>query len=230
MSLPPISLRGIAGGTFDVSIWIDTSVITIELVTDLSVDLVTLKNTAEDLVRAQVDAFGFVTQRAYDVEIQSGGEHGSSPVTFGVEFAVPQLEPVEVEYEAVRTLSLGNPQLRIALSDLREAIRAERDTALFCARAIDALKEHFRPEGGDHESAWRGMRERLNIDEDFLKTLSRASREIRHARGTHTGQVMITDSDRAALLSSARAVVARFVAYIESEHVPERQLVSDGRA
>jgi hypothetical protein len=206
--------------------WIDTSVITIDLVTDLSADLVTLKNTVEDLVRAQVDAFGFVTQRAYDVEIHSGGERGSTPVTFGVEFTVPQLEPVEVEYEAVRTLSLRNPQLRIALSDLREAIRAERDTALFCARAIDSLKEHFRPEGGDHESAWRGMREHLNIDEDFLKALSRASREIRHARGVYSGQ-MITDWDRAALLSSARAVVARFVAYMETGKAPEHTLLRD---
>jgi len=204
-------------------VWIDTSVIIIDLLTDIPADLVTLKNTVEDLVRAQVDAYGFVTQRAYDVEIHSGGELGSSPVTFGVEFAVPPLEPTNLNYETVRSLSLGNRQVRLALSDLREAIRAERDTALFCARAIDSLKEHFRPDGGDHESAWRGMREHLNIDEELLRGLSKASREIRHARGLNGGEV-ITQSERAALLACARAVVARFVEYAGTGKVPEGEL------
>lgn len=98
------------------------------------VDLLTLKNVVESLVRAEVDALGYLWGCGYDVEITSVVESSGNQVVFGV--GIPELQQTKNErplaFEDVWQVMSQSEYLRRALGDLREAIRSPLDTGFHC--------------------------------------------------------------------------------------------------
>ena len=114
-------------------------------------NLETLRNSVESAVRGVVDAFEFIEGRGYDVEITSVIDStGEQWTVFGVEIRALQESKNDRsvtfgELYALLTSQLQRQdettsfrlmQLRIALGDLREAIRSTSLTGFFCFRAI----------------------------------------------------------------------------------------------
>ena len=198
-------------------------------------DLETLRNTVESAVRGTVDAFGYTEGRGYDVEISSvissTGEQravfgvevaaiqatkGERPVSFG-ELYVLMTNPTQSQDEAA---SFRLMQLRIALGDLREAIRSVDHTALFCYRAIECLRQcYLDPNKQDDEAerrdSWQRMGNELSIDRSWIAQIQEASTLDRH--GSHKA---MSGEQRANLMLHTWKVVDRFILWVKNEFQP----------
>ena len=189
-------------------------------------DLETLRNTVESAVRGTVDAFGYTEGRGYDVEISSAiSSTGEQWAVFGVEVAAIQSTKGErpVSFSELYAL-LTNPtqsqdesasfrlmQLRIALGDLREAIRSPNLTAFFCYRAIESLRQcYLDPEQRDNEAArrdsWQRMSNELSISKSWISQIQEASTLERHG-----SLKAMTGKQRVDLMSHTWKVVDRFI-------------------
>jgi len=131
-------------------------------------DVDTLRNYVQDVVRLELDIFGFITGVGYDVElIQLADSLGSPHRVFGV--GIPALEeiPRSVTFEDVlgAFADMRGEYLRRSLADLREAVREPRDTGLFLYRGIESLMQHFRTfvPNGDKRAAWSILRFELDV-------------------------------------------------------------------
>ena len=189
-------------------------------------DLETLRNSVETVVRGIVDAFGYVEGRGYDVEItsviDSAGQtwqvfpvevsaiqstKGERPVTFGELHALlnPRTEAIDDE------ASFKLMQLRIALGDLREAIRSIDHSAFFCYRAIECLRQCYAERNGRDSDAtrrasWVRMREELCICRSWIDEIEEASILERHG-----GHKPTSGEQRTALMLRTWKVVDRFI-------------------
>ena len=189
-------------------------------------DLQTLRNSVETVVRGFVDAFGYIEGRGYDVEItlvvDSTGNRwqvfpveipsiqaakNERPLTFAELNAL--LHPKSDAFDDESTFRMM--QLRIALGDLREAIRSIDHTSLFCYRAIECIRQCYRDRDGQDDDAsrrasWERMREELCIDRSWLDEIGKAS--IRERHGGHSA---VSGEQRASLMLQTWKVVDRFV-------------------
>ena len=163
-------------------------------------DLETLRNSVESTVRGIVDSFGYVEGRGYDLELTSViASTGERWAVFGVEIGALQAEmdkrPVSFgELFSLLTsptqpqdehASFARMQLRIALGDLREAIRSPNLTAFFCFRAIECLRQCYlhpsKPDDGTaRKASWQRMGDELCIDKSWIADLQDASVSERH--------------------------------------------------
>ena len=164
-------------------------------------DLEGLRNAIEFIVRGIVDAFGYIKARGYDVEMKSVvGDEGQPWQVFSIEIrelasssperpvTFPELfDLLHDPSQASDQQSLINiNQLRLALADMRESIRSPRDTALFCFRAIECIRQCFvtRQDGEDEQKlSWARMGKTLQIDTSWTESLRQASIRERHGAG-----------------------------------------------
>ncbi|MDA2934010.1 hypothetical protein MYX82_06670 [Acidobacteria bacterium AH-259-D05] len=206
--------------------WIGVSQVVVMLeVEDDPTDLLTVRNSIEDITRALVDSYGYLTGRGYDVEISVVIDpmHHRSQV-FGID--VPELSRPENEWpiklaDLVDLVGGKSLYLRRALADLREAIRAPFDTGFHCYRAVEGIMQSFRgdEDGDDTAPAWLRMREALRIHKSWLVE------GIKHYADPqrHGGLVEITGADRVSVMKRAWEVVDRFCVYAHegSQPLPE---------
>ena len=136
---------------FEADVVIDNAQIAVVVRSNQQIgSLETLRNTVEHVVRGIVDAFGYIEGRSYDVEITSViDSSGKRSLVFGVELgdiqATKNERPVPLAdlLRLMITPSLSSDegasfklrQLRLALGDLREAIR-QVDQARFSVSAL----------------------------------------------------------------------------------------------
>ena len=198
-------------------------------------DLETLRNVIESVVQGAVDAFGYTEGRGYDVEITSvitsTGEQwtvfgveiaaiqaskGDRPVTFG-ELYTLLTTPDQSQDE---TVSFGLMQLRIALGDLREAVRSPNLTAFFCYRAIETLRQCYldpdkRDDEADRRDSWQRMGNELRIDRSWIGQIQEASILERH--GSHKA---MSGEQRVGLMLHTWKVVDRFIMSARNKFQP----------
>lgn len=106
----------------------------------------TLKNIVEDAIRVALDALGYTLACGYNLEIiQMIDSIGNPPVVFGV--GIPAIEnsaaSAGVKFENIVSIFVDRKgqYLQRCLADLREAIRAPKDTGFFCYRGIESLRQ-----------------------------------------------------------------------------------------
>jgi hypothetical protein len=187
--------------------------------TSAQVDLSTLKNYVEDLVRVIVDAAGYLTGRGYDVEITSVVDSEGRQQVFGV--GIPSLEKTQNErplkFQDVLPLAMKSEHLRRALGDLREAIRSPVDTGFFCYRAVESIMQHFRKEEDrdDKGPGWERMREVLRIDRSWIEYLKGKADLQRHGLTPY-----MSGENRSIAMQHAWKVVDRFCVYAHGGYIP----------
>lgn len=191
------------------------------------VDLWTLRNTIEQIVRGIVDSYGYVEGRGYDIEItsviDSTGEcwqvfpieeaaiqatKNERPVSFD-ELKILLMNPRAEPYLEQDTFKLG--QLRVALGDLRQAIRQIDKCALFCYRAIECIRRCYEnPNETETDAtrrvAWERMRGELCIARSWIDDIEKASVVERHG-----GQRTTTGEERSELMIRTWKVIDRFI-------------------
>jgi len=105
-----------------------------------------IKNSVEEPVHERLDAFGFATGRGYEAELVAAVNESGSVEVFGIEMsglAESQSACITLE-QVTQALRHGQPYLRLALADLRRAIREPVDTGLYCFRAIEEYQNRAR--------------------------------------------------------------------------------------
>ena len=189
-------------------------------------NLETLRNTVESVVRGIVDAFGYIEGRGYDVEMTSvidstGGQwqifpieiaaiqatKDDRPVTFGELHALLNSTAPTVDED----VSFRLMQLRLALGDLREAVRSIDHSAFFCYRAIECLRQcYVEPRGqasdASRKASWVRMREELCIARSWIDQIEEAGTVERHG-----GHKAMSGEQRIALMMKTWKVVDRFI-------------------
>ena len=196
---------------------------------DEIVDLATLRNIVENMIRSMVDAMGYVEGRGYDVEITSvvGGK-GQPWSVFGVEISQLQEEKIERPLDCIELLSLmfdpsqlknaewslASGQVRRAFADLRESIRSPQDTAFHCFRAIECLRQSFtKPEDKDDDQilSWKRMGEALLIDKSWTDEFRETGMFQRHGAG-----VGVSAEERVLAMKRTWKVIDRFILYMKN--------------
>lgn len=221
ISLPSLTFQAKdAGFSGETIISIARSQISIKLdTTDAGVNLDTMKNYMEQLVRNLVDSYGYLSGRGYDIEITSVVNPNGQQAVFGV--GIRELEKSENErplsFQELFPVILKSPHLRHALGDLREAIRSPSDTGLFCYRAVECVRQHFREDEDDDNRApsWERLRQNLRVDRSWMKPLENFSKEQRHGSSSY-----MSETDRVLLMQHAWKVVDRFCVYIKGNFQP----------
>jgi hypothetical protein len=174
-----------------------------------------LKNYVEDAIRVALDALGYVLACGYDLEVTEMIDSvGNAPIVFGV--GIPAVEKVAekagVSFEAILRLFADSKggYLQRCLADLREAIRAPKDTGFFCYRAIESLRQFFVREKAvkDDKASWEILRSELGVDKadiDFVKDFADPVR--------HGDSAVISDAQRAKTFQLTWGVVNKFINY-----------------
>ena len=212
---------------YEAQVVIDTAQIMVVAHSPISIaDLETLRNSVEKVVRGIVDAFGYIEGRGYDVELTSAIDSAGDrwqifPIEIGAIQATKNERPLPFGELCGLLIAgagvLGNDagfklsQLRIALGDLREAIRSIDHSAFFCYRAIECLRQCYLElnspiSDATRKDSWERMREELCIGRSWIDDIETASIPERH--GGHEGTKA---EGRNALMIRTWRVIDRFV-------------------
>lgn len=146
---------------------------------------ITAKIVAEDVATIMVGALGFSLGCGYSVELIQVTEEDGTPHVFGVQPEGPAagetlgFHPhVEVFNRAFR-LSGRDVFFRLAVRDYLQAINDVTDCALYCYRAIEAIKGAFALKSGFDR--WDEMHNALGTDRDTItSTIKDYADPVRH--------------------------------------------------
>jgi hypothetical protein len=198
---------------------IDCSQIAVLLETESAVaDLPSLRNYVMDVVRLDVSALGFVHGCGYDFELSQVFDPVQRVwVLFGVSEPSLNNRYPDRDQELRRLLfASSGPRstyLRLCLADLNSAIRRPGDTAFFCYRAIESLKQFFADLEGEHDRSkqWELLRKRLDLREDELSRVKKLADVRRHGNTT-----ALSYGDRSAAIALGWRCVDRFLQWVEA--------------
>ncbi len=183
------------------------------------VDLYTLRNYVNDVIRMELDILGYINGCGYGLEItQVADSLGTPPIVFGVDIPVLVSESRLADFEKVLTLfhdSRRSNYLRLCLADLREAIREHRDTGFFLYRAIEALMQSFRTDDSKKgkQKAWESLRSELSITEDNIRQLEKVADCFRHGDTRY-----VSGTERCELFLIAWNIVDKYIKYACNEY------------
>ncbi|MCL5037226.1 MAG: hypothetical protein M1269_08945 [Chloroflexi bacterium] len=202
---------------FEASLSIQVSQVSVIVnLSDDTIDLETLKNIIENLVRGEVDIYGYLSGLGYDVEITAVVEPNGNHRVFGV--GIQSLHEAKDErpfsYKETWEIVGKSPFLQHALANLRESIKVPHDTGFFCYRAVESIRQNFRKNtnGNDKKSSWERMRNALRIDKSWIDKLKVYGDPQRH------GELKpISGEDRILLMEHAWKVVDRFLIYLKRD-------------
>jgi hypothetical protein len=178
-------------------------------------DIHDLRNTVASHLTHQLSVAGYLTGNAYDLEItRVTAPHGAVDYVYGIDIpCIAEKMRGKFSPEAYNNLldkttgPLGLSLLR-CFTDLTLAMKHPMDTAFYCYRAIEALRQHC---GARHQIEgkklqWPKFREILGIDEIEIAQIRDAAEGVRH------GEVVpVTNEQRAALLTQTWGIVEKYL-------------------
>jgi hypothetical protein len=149
-----------------------------------------MKNRVTRLVRILADSIGFVTGSSLDVEVISciapdGSAHVFNTAFDGlIEYEVGSEESQRV-FNVLIAQAGSSRFVRMALSDLRSAIREPLDTCVNCYRAVESIRQEYL-EGGDSDKgavrrqSWERLRGAVGVSEEETNWLAEQATPRRH--------------------------------------------------
>lgn len=198
------------------------SQIYISIDTEPQEDLATFRTEMEVVAQGCVDALGFNLATPLRVELRAlvvdGGTIGVLIPGWPQLLGNGEFPPLRVENHrlgAFLSASLSIPEVRYALADLRSAIERHDDTAFYCYRAVECVRQYFLDGNGDlpgpRKESWDRLRESLGVEREDLQKLANLAKSRRHG-----GFLILTESQRMEALLLARLVVEKFVSHISN--------------
>lgn len=174
---------------------------------------------ASATVRGVLDALGYHLGAAIDIQMVSGTVDNRGfvfPTVMRPVFGTVQVPRVDgsVLQKYVKH-SIDNANLRHALGDVRQALQLDDDSAFYCYRAIESLRQHY--VDGDEEvgavraESWRRLRDALAVSREQIQAIGEAAKARRHG-----GADRSNPSDRVEFLTTTRQMIGRFVDQLPS--------------
>ena len=192
--------------------------------TNNDLDIMTLKNYVENIVRTLVDSYGYLSGRGYDIEITSVVDNKGKHTVFGV--GISELEKSQNErplnYDQILTVTTKSQHIHRAFGDLREAIRSPVDTGFFCYRAVESIRQNFKKEndGDNYKLSWERFRKSLLLDRSWIDTIKKFADPVRHGDAPY-----LSGTDRILILQHTWKIIDRFCLYVyrDFEELPENE-------
>lgn len=190
------------------------SQMTVLVLTDSEdVVILDLKNTVNRLARVALDALGFIWAAGLDLEMMSCTDPFGTTHVFNTAFdGLRDEEGPERSRGEHQTMNLliiqghSSPNVRLALADLRNAIREPTDTSANCYRAVESIRQEYlsseSPGSNSIKQSWIRLREATGVEESELRWLEDLATPRRHG-----ASVDVTHADRERALRLARRVV-----------------------
>jgi hypothetical protein len=149
-------------------------------------DFVPIYMRALDLCRASVDVVAFAKGWGLTVYLDTFVDpNGMESVIVFKDDRLPPLctaLTLTEGFDKIHNLVLGEPALFMALNDLIVAITLPHVAPVNCARAMERLRHLIASPGSSDKNAWQQMRAALQIDERYLRFITKHSADARHGR------------------------------------------------
>jgi len=163
-------------------------------------DIFDLRNEISTLVRHQLAIAGFLLGHSYNLEItRVATPNGGIDWVYGID--IPCIvEKMKGKFSAEAFTELiakaSGPKgfiLHRCFTDLNLAMQHPVDTAFYCYRAIESLRQHWGAENDVDAKAtqWEGFRDFLGIGKELIDPVRIAAEGVRHGE-----LVPISDQER----------------------------------
>jgi hypothetical protein len=206
-----LGAEGKVHATLSLNIW--NNQITVAVESD-EPDVFTLRNFVRSEAEFVTNVAGFLLGYGYDIEITKAfGENLSPTQVFGIDIPVlanrTQQRDLGALVNAIFPLCFGEEAiyLRRCLTDLSFAIKRLDDTAFYCFRALESLRQSFGSNLSEADQ-WKAMAQAVGSskeDMEFLRT---------HAFPTRHGIPRpLTDEERQKLFLYTWGVVEKYIDY-----------------
>ena len=173
----------------------------------------------QPLLRGLLDSLGLHLGAALDPEMTGGTLDGVVTIgnltklgAYGTQDGAPRVGGESFFPTWSRTVS--NPFARLALADLRYALRFDEDCPFFCYRALDSLRQHYAAttEATSEKVSWEKLRTELGIELTEIVALKAFADTRRHG-----GAGTSLHADHLRWMRWTREVVGRFL----TKHSPD---------
>jgi hypothetical protein len=180
-------------------------------------DIFDLRNVIRFLTQTDLALVGFLTGHAYTVEIiRVTCETLGIDVVYGVDIACVASRNKDVPFPSaitkLRQLCVGEngAYIQRCMNDLLLAMQQPEDTAFFCYRAIESLKNHAvksLPDTPQNPARqWDSFRGAADCTREEIDSIKRHADHQRHA-----ADLLTTQEDRALLLSQTWKIVESYI-------------------
>ena len=224
IDFPAVARGGIDIGSVSVSIVNSQIVVLIDVDND-DLDLLTIKNGIAHLVERFVGVFDYLNGYCHSIDIAQCVLPSGEVVVFGVEHQVVsgRFAFSGDEYVGILNLTSGEEGLFIqqSISDLSKAIKYPVDTAFYCFRAIETLKQYFKKNCSEKE-AWKMLSRYVGKDREYSSVIRRFADNGRH--GVHED---ISGAERDEIIQKAFEIVDTFINKMAEEKKVAWRLIRD---
>ena len=207
------------------------SQVTVTVHTDSTDSVGDMKNRVSRQVRNLTDSLGFVAGAALNVEILAcitpDGQHSVFNTAFPeiLDNPVDSSESQRVFNALVRQAGRSR-FIRMALSDLKNAISEPLDTCVNSYRAVESIRQEYLPGGTDdgpaRKQSWSRLREAIGVaqsDLDWLRELATPRR--------HGAPIDQPEEQRERALRIARQVVEKHCLAVDDAQQADAEIISE---
>ena len=214
-----------------VKVSLTMSQVIVSVRTDSTEDMLDMKNRVTRTVRNLADSVGFVTAAALDVEIIScitpdGAHYVFDTVFDGLLDHDPGTPESLIVFNELIAHANRSEYVRMALADLRSAIREPLDTCVNCYRAVESIRHEYLEDNADTSSArkisWARMRDVVGLLEEDLRWLEEKATPRRHGR-----PIDVTGDERQRALRIARKAIQEHCLAHRISAAPGNDIVTD---
>jgi hypothetical protein len=177
--------------------------------------LIEFDRLAGILVNAQSFGTGLGLELRFDTFSIDGGPDRPHWVADVKLAALATMTRTKEDQLYIFELAHNNLTFSMVLRHLNEALLAPRRVVVRTTQAIDGLRSLLVPPGGKDKDGWREMQNNLNLSENYLKTITEASKGLRHGNYTE-----LPGANRTDIAYRAWEVMNRFISYKKGGSVP----------
>jgi hypothetical protein len=180
---------------------------------------------AWDIARIFVETAGFIKGVPYSVSLErvilpDGGVRG---FVFGDQSLAAMHDFTDDDLEALSDISLIDLRCGLVLSDVLMTLGKAHYSPTACGRVADSLARLISPDA-DRPEQWRVLREKLRVDEAFVRSLSDVSKASRHG-----DRIEVDSATNQETAHRAWALVGRYLRYrLNGQLPPERYPLLEG--
>jgi hypothetical protein len=175
-------------------------------------DILTVRNLVRSEAEFVTSLAGFLMGNGYDIEITKAfGESLAPTQVFGIDIPVlaerTKGRDLNALVNSIVPLCFGKNAifLRRCLTDLSFAIKRLEDTAFYCFRAIESLRQSFGSQATEAEQ-WKAMGQAVGSSKDDMEHLRDHAFPARHGIPSY-----VSDEDRQKLFLYTWAIVEKYI-------------------
>jgi len=204
-----VGADGTVYATLRLNIWQNQITVAVE---SEEADLFTLRNLVRSEAEFVTSVAGFLLGHGYDIEITKAfGESLVPTQVFGIDIPVlaerAKGKDIGGRVNSIFPLCFGEDAvfLRRCLNDLSFAIKRLDDTAFYCFRALESLRQSFGPNLSEADQ-WRAMSQAVGSTRDDMEPLRKHAFPARHGI-----PIPLTDEERQRLFLYTWGIVERYI-------------------